>query len=145
MHRGARTALMRKFEPKRALELCQRERVTVLFGVPTTLDMMAREPSFATADLSSVRYAVVGGEPMPIELIKTWQAKGVPIRQGYGLTEFGPNAFSLNEEDSLRKIGSIGLPNFYVEAKVVDDRGDEISDGAVGELCLRGPACTPGY
>lgn len=145
VHRGARTVIMRKFDPAQILELCERERVTILFGVPTTMDMMAREPRFAAVDLSSVRYAVVGGEPMPIELIKTWQTKGVPIRQGYGLTEFGPNVFSLGEEDSLRKIGSIGFPNFYIEAKVVGDDGRELGSDQVGELALRGPVCTPGY
>ena len=145
VHRGARTAIMAKFDAARVLELCESERVTILFGVPTMMDMMAREPGFQSADLSSVRFAIVGGEPMPIELIKLWQAKGVAIRQGYGLTEFGPNVFSLNEEDGLRKIGSIGFPNFYVEAKVLADDGGEILDGGVGELALRGPICTPGY
>ncbi len=145
VHRGARTVLMKKFDAARVLELCERERVTVLFGVPTTMDMMNRSPGFESVDLSSVRYAIVGGEPMPIELIKTWEKKGVPIRQGYGLTEFGPNVFSLNEEDSVRKIGSIGFPNFYIEARVVDDSGREVATGEIGELVLRGPVCTPGY
>jgi fatty-acyl-CoA synthase len=145
VHRGARTVIMRKFDPGRVLELCERERVTVLFGVPTTMDMMAKQAAFPQVDLSSVRYAIVGGEPMSVELIKTWAAKGVPVRQGYGLTEFGPNVFSLNEEDAIRKIGSIGFPNFYVEAEVRDDAGAKIVDGSVGELALRGPVCTPGY
>ena len=145
VHRGAQTVVLRKFDAARVLELCASERVTVLFAVPTMMSLMAQEPGFAGVDLTSVRFAVVGGEPMPIELIKTWQAKGVAVRQGYGLTEFGPNVFSLNEGDSLRKIGSIGFPNFYVEARVLDDRGEEITDGSVGELALKGPVCTPGY
>jgi fatty-acyl-CoA synthase len=145
VHRGARTILMKKFEPQRVLELCEKERVTILFGVPTTMDMMFRTQSFESADLSSVRYAIVGGEPMPIELIRAWEKKGVPVRQGYGLTEFGPNVFSLNEEDSVRKIGSIGFPNFYIETRVVDDHGRDLQAGEIGELLLRGPVCTPGY
>lgn len=145
VHHGARTVLLKKFDPVRVLELCEKERVTILFGVPTTMDMMARSEIFERVDLSSVRYAVVGGEPMPIELCKIWEKKGVPIRQGFGLTEFGPNVFSLNEEDSIRKVGSIGFPNFYIEAKVVDDDGNEVPTGEIGELILRGPVCTPGY
>ncbi len=145
VHRGAKTILLRKFDSARVLELCESERATVLFGVPTTMDMMSRAPKFSQTNLSSLRYAIVGGEPMPIELIKAWQTKGVPIRQGFGLTEFGPNVFSLNEEDSIRKIGSIGFPNFYIEAKIVDDRGVEVPAGEIGELVLRGPVCTPGY
>ncbi len=88
------------------------------------LAMMHEQPAFAEVSLDSVRYAIVGGEPMPIPLIRAWHAKGVPIRQGYGLTEFGPNVFSLPERDAERKAGSIGFPNFYIDARVVDDAGE---------------------
>lgn len=145
LHRGARVVLLRKFDADRVLELCVSEKATVLFGVPTLMDRMRRSPLFDRANLSRVRYAIVGGEPMPLNLIRAWQAKGIPIRQGYGLTEFGPNVFSLNEEDSIRKIGSIGFPNFYIDARIVDEEGRELGDGQIGELILRGPTCTPGY
>ncbi len=145
LHRGARTVLIRKFDAEKILELCEQEQVTVLFGVPTTMEMMARSPNFARVDLSSIRFAVVGGEPMPIDLIHAWENKGIPIRQGYGLTEFGPNVFSLNEQDSIRKIGSIGFANFYIETRIVDDEDRDLAVGEIGELVLRGPVCTPGY
>jgi fatty-acyl-CoA synthase len=109
------------------------------------MDFLSRSPLFAEADLHSLRYAIVGGEPMPLELIQTWEARGIPIRQGYGLTEFGPNVFSLNEEDSRRKMGSIGFPNFYIEARVVDDQGLALKAGEIGELVLRGPTAMSGY
>ncbi len=82
---------------------------------------------------------------MPIELINTWHNKGMAIRQGYGLTEFGPNVFSLNEEDVMRKIGSIGFPNFYIDVRVVDENGQDVKPGEVGELWLKGPSCMTGY
>jgi fatty-acyl-CoA synthase len=146
LHHGARIVMLKKFDPARVLELCESEKVSILFGVPTMMDMMARAGNFSAVDLSSVRYSIVGGEPMPVPLIKIWAEKAVPVRQGYGLTEFGPNVFSLNEEDAVRKIGSIGFPNFYVNVKVVDSEGALISaPGTVGELCLKGPMCTPGY
>lgn len=145
LHRGARTVLTKKFDANRILELCEKEGATILFGVPTTMEMMAHSPRFQEVKLAKVRYAIVGGEPMSIELIKTWQDKGVPIRQGFGLTEFGPNVFSLNEADAIRKIGSIGFPNFYIKTKVVDDHGKEVGPGEIGELLLSGPVCTPGY
>jgi fatty-acyl-CoA synthase len=88
---------------------------------------------------------VVGGEAMPEPLIRTWQDKGVPIRQGFGMTEVGVNCFSLPERDALRKIGSIGFPNFYVDARVVDEDGDDVSPNTTGELLMRGPVVTPGY
>ena len=145
LHRGAKTILLDKFDPQEILKLCEQEKVTILFGVPTMMDMMAQQPQFNTIDLSSVRYAIVGGEPMPIPLIEKWQNKGIPIRQGYGLTEFGPNVFSLNEEDAIRKKGSIGFANFYIETKIVNRQGQTAELEEVGELLLRGPACTPGY
>lgn len=145
LHRGAKIVLLKKFDAEKVLELSAREKATLLFGVPTTMDMMARTEAFKKADLSSIRYAIVGGEPMPIELIQTWHDKHIPVRQGYGLTEFGPNVFSLNEQDAIRKIGSIGFPNFYSEARVVDDLGRDVPTNEIGELALRGPMCMTGY
>ncbi len=145
VHRGARTILLKKFDADRILQITEKEGITIMFGVPTTLEMMVRAPSFIDVNLSKVRYAIVGGEPMSIELIHTWQKKGVAIRQGFGLTEFGPSVFSLNEEDAINKVGSIGFPNMYVEARIVDDAGHDVAVGEIGELILRGPVCTPGY
>lgn len=146
LHHGASIVMLKKFDPARVLELCQTERLSVLFGVPTMMDMMARAGNFGAVDLSSVRYGIVGGEPMPVELIRVWAEKGIPIRQGFGLTEFGPNCFSLGEEDAVRKMGSIGTPNFYTHVKIVDGEGRELlGPDAVGELCLSGPMCSPGY
>jgi fatty-acyl-CoA synthase len=145
LHRGAHVILLKRFDPAEVLRLCDSAGVTILFGVPTMMDRMAQSNAFATASLRTVRYAIVGGEPMPVDLIRIWQDKGVPIRQGYGLTEFGPNVFSLNEQDAERRIGSIGFPNFYVDTRIVDEQGRDLPPGEVGELLLRGPVCTPGY
>ncbi|MBX3022700.1 MAG: long-chain fatty acid--CoA ligase [Bdellovibrionales bacterium] len=145
LHRGAKVVLLKKFDPELVLGLCGSQKVSVLFGVPTTMDFLRRSPDFADSDLRSVRYAIVGGEAMPLELIDAWEKRGIPIRQGYGLTEFGPNVFSLNEEDSRRKMGSIGFPNFYIEARVVDEAGRTQPDDEVGELVLRGPVAMTGY
>lgn len=145
LHRGGKVVLLKKFDADQILALSEKENATILFGVPTTMDMMYRSANFTKCDLSKIRYAIVGGEPMPIDLIKIWDKKGIPIRQGYGLTEFGPGVFSLNEEHALEKIGSIGFPNFYVEAKVIDDHGNTLGDEQIGELLLSGPACMTGY
>lgn len=145
MHRGAKTIFLKKFDAEQILKLSSQEKATILFGVPTTMDMMARSPIFKDINLSTLRYAIVGGEPMPVDLINVWHNKGIPIRQGYGLTEFGPNVFSLNQEDAIRKIGSIGFTNFYTDAKIVDNDDRELGDNEIGELALRGPMCMTGY
>jgi fatty-acyl-CoA synthase len=145
LHRGASAILIKKFEADRVLDLSSSEKCTLLFGVPTTMSMMAHHPSFTHMDLKKIRYAIVGGEPMPLEAIHVWNKKGIPIRQGYGLTEFGPNVFSLGEQDAEKKIGSIGFPNFYVETRVVKENGMACKASEIGELCLKGPMMMSGY
>ncbi len=145
LHHGASHTLLTHFDADLILRLMESEKATILFGVPTMLQMMADSPLFEKADLSSVRYAVVGGAPMPIPLINKWHDKGVFIRQGYGLTEVGPNTFSLHQDDAIRKKGSIGFPNFYIEAKIVNSKGEEAGIDEIGELWMKSPVVTPGY
>jgi fatty-acyl-CoA synthase len=142
---GATTYLLDRFDPERLLRLCDEAPMTILWGVPTMLKMMSDDPAFDEVSLETVRYAIVGGEAMPEPLIRTWQEKGVPIRQGFGMTEVGVNCFSLPERDAMRKIGSIGFPNFYIDTRVVDDDGRDVPQGEAGELLMRGPVVTPGY
>ncbi len=142
---GASHTLLQSFDAELILKLIEKEKSTILFGVPTMLQMMSDLPYFEKADLSSLRYAIVGGAPMPIPLINLWHDKGVYIRQGYGLTEVGPNCFSLHQKDAIRKKGSIGFPNFFVEAKILSPEGTECGPDEIGELCLKSPVVTPGY
>ena len=82
---------------------------------------------------------------MPVPLIEQWDAKGVAIRQGFGMTEVGPNLTSLHQDDAIRKKGSIGRPNYYVEIDIVDVDGKSVPTNQAGELLLKGPMVTPGY
>jgi fatty-acyl-CoA synthase len=145
LHQGASVVLTSRFDPQRVLRLTEENGATIIFGVPTTLDMMRRTEEFNQFSFSKVRFAIVGGEPMSEPLINDWQEKGIAIRQGYGLTEYGPNVFSLSAEDCLRKIGSIGFPNFYVQMRLIDAHGVQVDGVGTGELQLRGPTTTPGY
>lgn len=145
LHHGASHTILQKFDAELILDLMEKEKTTILFGVPTMLQMMSDSPKFEKINLSSVRYAIVGGAPMPIPLINKWHEKGIFIRQGYGLTEVGPNVFSLHQKDAIRKKGSIGFPNFYFEVKIVDDDGNQLGANQVGELWLKSPVVTPGY
>ena len=145
LHHGGYTCLLKKFDPEVVLHLLQEEKVTIFMGVPTMLKMMAEAPAFATASFPDLYYIIVGGEPMPIPLIERWHAKDVPIRQGYGMTEVGPNLTSLHQRDAIRKKGSIGRPNFYVQIRIVDEQGNDLPANTAGELLLKGPMVTPGY
>lgn len=145
LHHGAYTLIIKSFDADEMLQLLEKDNLTIFWGVPTMLKMMADSPMFEPADLSRIRYFIVGGEAMPVPLIGKWYDKGVPIRQGYGLTEVGPNVTSLNHQDAIRKAGSIGKPNFYYQAKLMDDQGREAGINELGELILKGPTVTPGY
>ncbi len=144
-HRGAEIILIKKFEANQVLDLTTGQKCTLLFGVPTTMDMMSQCPAFEKSSFESLRFAIVGGEPMPTQLIKKWHQKGVPIRQGYGLTEFGPNVFSLSEQDAIRKKGSVGFPNFYVQARILNADREDCATDEIGELALKGPVAMQGY
>lgn len=145
LHHGAYTCLVKKFDPGIVMELLAVEKCTLFMGVPTMLKMLADHPDFDRADLSNLLYLIVGGEPMPLPLIEKWHAKGVYVRQGYGMTEVGPNLTSLHQRDAVRRKGSIGRPNFYVETRIIDETGQDVGPGHPGELLLRGPMVTPGY
>jgi len=145
IHLGGCVVLQKQFDPAQCNALISRERITILFGIPTMLRMMMDAQNFAEADFSSIRFAICGGEPCPIPLIRTYEAKGVPIRQGYGLTEAGPNCFSLPAEEAIRKEGSVGFPNFHIETRIERDDGEAADPGEVGELLMRGPHAFSGY
>lgn len=145
LHHGGYTCLTRKFDPERVLHLIEQERATIFMGVPTMLKMMADLPEFDTTDFIHLHYLIVGGESMPIPLIERWHEKGVPIRQGYGMTEVGPNLTSLHQDDAIRKKGSIGRPNYYVDIRITDEQGREVPAGTPGELLLQGPMMSPAY
>ena len=104
MHHGAYTLLMKKFDADAILRVMEEDHHTLFWGVPTMLKMMAESPWFSKVKLEKLRYFVVGGEAMPLPLIDTWHKKGIPVRQGYGLTEVGPNVTSLDHENAIRAL-----------------------------------------
>ena len=145
LHHGGFTGMLKKFDAALVLRLIQEEKLSIFMGVPTMLKMMADAPEFEQARFPDLDYIIVGGEPMPIPLIEQWDAKGVAIRQGYGMTEVGPNLTSLHQDDAIRKKGSIGKPNFYVQIRVVDEKGQQVDANTPGELLLKGPMVMPAY
>ncbi len=142
---GGTIVLHRGFDPAEVLATIERERCTVVLGVPTTWRMLLSAPSVAGTDLTQVRWFISGGAPLPLDLIEAYQRRGVVFKQGYGLTEVGVNCFSMTGEESVRKAGSIGKPLMFTEARLVDQAGKDVPDGETGELLLRGPHVSKGY
>jgi fatty-acyl-CoA synthase len=108
--------------------------------------MMTQAPNWEIADLSSLRFCTSGGAPLPVPLVEKYGSeKGVRFKQGFGMTEYGPGLFALPAEDAIRKAGSIGRPNFFVDVRVVDDANQPLGPNEVGELVLKGPSGCSGY
>lgn len=142
---GGTIVLHAGFDPAEVWATVAKERCTVVLGVPTIWKLLLEHPSFETADLSSIRWLISGGAPLPLYLIEAYQARGVVFKQGYGLTEVGVNCFAMSVEESVAKKGSIGRPLMMSDAKLIDEVGLEVPVGEVGELCLRGPHVSRGY
>jgi fatty-acyl-CoA synthase len=143
---GACVVLERTFDAGRVLRLIAEKRITTMMGVPANYLFLAQHPQFAGADLSSLRYAVVGGAPMPEPLLRTWLARDVRLAQGYGLTEASPNVLCLLPEDAGRRLGWAGTPYPHVDVAVADPVSGQLLEGpADGELLVRGPNVFSGY
>jgi fatty-acyl-CoA synthase len=143
---GGTTILVRQFDPEQVLDLIERERVTIFAAVPTMYQMLTQAPNWPMADLGSLRFCTSGGAPLPVPVIEQYtREKGVQFKQGFGMTEFGPGLFALAPEDALRKAGSIGRPNFFIDAGVMDDSGKLLGPNEIGELVLKGPSMCSGY
>ena len=142
---GACLTLLPRFEPGKALEVIQRDKVTLFDGVPTMYHAMLNLPQREQYDVSCLRTCVSGGSAMPVEVMRGFEkAFGCVVLEGYGLSETSPVA-SFNHPERERKPGSIGTPIRGVEMKVVDEQGNELPTGEVGEIAVRGHNVMKGY
>jgi fatty-acyl-CoA synthase len=143
---GGHIILHRAFDPARFLADIGRYRVTSTFAVPAMLLFVSQLPHFATADLSSLRTIVCGAAPVPEPLMRLYNARGVPINQGYGLTEASPLLTFLAPEWGIAKIGSAGRTPMFTEVRLIAPDGRVVTKpGDRGEIIARGPNITKGY
>ncbi|MBC3193341.1 long-chain fatty acid--CoA ligase [Pseudonocardia sp. C8] len=146
LQKGGHIVLMPAFDPGQALKLIAEYRVTTMFGVPAMFLFLGQLPEFGSADLSSVRYLICGGAPVPEALIRRYDERGIPFAQGYGLTETAPLALVLRTDEVGRKLGAAGhqvLP--LSDVRLVDGANQPVPAGERGEICVRGPQVMAGY
>jgi long-chain acyl-CoA synthetase len=145
VHARGMMTLLPRFEPGKALEIVQRDKVNSFAGVPTMYSALLHAPERDSYDVSSLELCVSGGSAMPVELLHGFdEAFGAKILEGYGLSETtGMGSFNLPDRE--RKPGSIGLPIGGTEFKLVDDDGNEVGKGERGEIVMRGPFVMKGY
>lgn len=137
-----------KFTPEQAMELIEREKVSIWGAIPTLLHRLVHHPDVTKYDLSSLRTVSFGGAPTAPETIE--KAREVlPIEpsfaNAYGLTETHGVATVNGGKDLLDKMTSVGRPLPFLDMKVVDEDGNEVPDGQLGEIVIYGPTITPGY
>jgi len=145
VYTGACLTMIPRFDPSRALEIVERDKVTIFEGVPTMYTALLHAPDRDRYDTSTLRLCVSGGSAMPVEVMRGFEeAFGCKVLEGYGLSETSPVA-SFNHPDRERKPGSIGTPIEGVEMKVVDDDGADVEQGEVGEIVIRGHNVMKGY
>ncbi|ODT26794.1 MAG: acid--CoA ligase [Microbacterium sp. SCN 70-27] len=143
---GATVVLERSFQPRRVLQLLAERGVTAMMGVPTQYHQLADDPAFPEIAAGPLRQALVGGATVPIELAARWADAGLPLTQGYGLTEASPNVMCLPPADSAAFPGAIGRPYPHVDVRVADpESGLPLEGEATGELWVRGPSVFQGY
>lgn len=142
---GATVLLAPRFSPTEIFTLAKEKKATVFAGVPTMYNFLYQLPDSNLDDFSTIRLAISGGASLPVALLHNFEEKfNVRVSEGYGLSEASP-VTCFNPLDRDRKAGSIGTNINNVENRVVDEYGQDVPVGEVGELIVRGPNVMKGY
>ncbi len=145
VYRGATSIVMRTFDPVRAWELIETERITCGLAVPAMLNFMLQVGDVGRFDYASLRWCMCGAAPVPEPLIEAYARLGIEIHQIYGLTESCGPACLIDPEHALKKIGSTGKAFFHTDIRVVNEAGGDCAAGEPGEVLVRGPHIMTGY
>jgi fatty-acyl-CoA synthase len=143
---GGTVFLQQEFDPEETWEIMATEDVSVMFTIPTMLNMMTSVDDWQSHDLDSLRLMIAGGEPVRNGLKQSLREIGVPLVAGYGLTETTDGTLLLRPEYAMEKGPKCNGKAFsHVDAKIVDDDGNEVEVGEEGELLHRGATVADGY
>ncbi len=144
MYLGLTIALFSRFEPEKVIEVTEKEEQTILFCVPTMINRLIQVASENPPKRHSLRFCISGGASLPVEFLKRFERLfKTEIHEGYGLSE-APVCVE-NPYGRETKPGSIGLPIPEFSARIIDDHGNDVPQGEVGELLIKGPAVMKGY
>lgn len=144
LYKGGTLILRKRFLPLEILETIQKYQVTIVEMAGTLFQFLLQQCDPGQYDLTSVRCYFTGGERIPSAMLKEYYKKGIVISQVFGLTETSTITW-LPYEDAVRKMGSVGLPIFHGEVRIVDKMERDIPPGEVGEIIVKGPAIMSEY
>ncbi|WP_336046556.1 class I adenylate-forming enzyme family protein [Solibacillus ferritrahens] len=135
---GGMVIIGQKFDPEKAVRAVDEYKTTLSLFVPTMYQLMIETEYFKKSDFPTVRVFLSGGAPCPKPIYECFQRKGLLFKEGYGLTEAGPNNFFIDAEVAMKKKGAIGKSMLFNEVKIIDKEGKRCALGKVGELYLKG-------
>ncbi|WP_368505319.1 class I adenylate-forming enzyme family protein [Alkalihalophilus sp. As8PL] len=147
IYAGGTIIIEEAFSPEQTLQTMEEENVTIFFGVPAMYSILLNTPKMSTLDLSSLRLFTYGAAPMPYELVKKVKAlyPNIKVQNLYGQTENSPAATTLKDHYALDKVGSVGEVLPQTEIRVVNEFGEPVPVGEVGEIIVKGPQVMKGY
>lgn len=145
LYLGGTVILAESFDAENFFNCLEKYKLTVYFGVPTMFQMLLEKARFKLCDFSSIRFFISGGAACSTTMINEYQKKNLVFKQGFGLTEVGPNCFLLEEQFAVTKAGSIGRPMPHSQVRVIRQDGSEVGVNEQGELLIGGLHVCKGY
>ncbi|MCD8509453.1 MAG: AMP-binding protein [Bacillus sp. (in: Bacteria)] len=138
LHAGGTVVIYAQFDAQSVLDGLVNYRCTNVLMVPTMYRAFVQLKDFKEASFSHMKVFLSGGAPCPVSIYDTFAAKGLPFKEGYGLTEAGPNNFFIHPDVAKQKRGSVGKPMLYNDIKLVNEAGKEVNNGEIGEMVIYG-------
>lgn len=146
LFKGGQVLPVQRFDPGEVLKAIAHEHITGFSAVPTILQMLCDHPDWPDTDLSSLRTVVYGGSPVQERVAVEWLRRGVPLLQGYGMTEAAAGVYMATGTTAAGRPTAIGVPHFFTDVAMVEhDTENPPRPGQSGELVVRGPHVFDGY
>jgi fatty-acyl-CoA synthase len=142
---GGKVIIGSNFEPVQAIRIINDFQCTIVLFVPTMYHMLVETTEFRQAQFPSMNTFLSGGAPCPLEIYDAFHQKGLMFKEGYGLTEAGPNNFFIDPIEAQKKLGSVGKPMLFNSIKLVKKDGAEALIGEVGEVLIQGKHAFQSY
>lgn len=138
LHAGGTVILCREFEPNHILQKLITHECTIVLMVPTMYQAIIETETFKRETFPHMHVFLSGGAPCPVNIYEAFQEKNLPFKEGYGLTEAGPNNFYIDPTTAIKKKGSVGKPMLFNDVKLLGEDGKEVPQGEIGEMVIYG-------
>jgi fatty-acyl-CoA synthase len=142
---GGTVVIADQYDPKKSIQFLKQYKCTIVLLIPTMYHMMINTEEFKQSDFPYMKVFLSGGAPCPLEIYEAFWKKGLQFKEGYGLTEAGPNNFYIDPKLTHLKKGSVGKSMLFNTVKIMKNNQQEAESGEVGELWIKGNHCFSHY